>query len=216
MGIMYEIILSKDQVAMLGEIGEDIHVRRKRRYGDLSGTGWTDSRINKVVRSLYGILALAERPHTMRIEGRLYRWRRIDHIYVPEENREAVDIALKTNGLFGKEVENEDLPVLKSVYDRNKELRGQYGNWLSPRFHVSEVARRTRREKADTRNSLTRLVGILAKTTIRAKKELGAPEDSGGSNEMYSDSMHRWFLPPARVKDAEKILRKYQGLSDGP
>jgi len=152
------------------------------------------------LRRLYGIIGIEERSQIERDEhvfkGKYY-------FFVPDENMDAIRRAL-LDGEFSKQVPEDDLDVLRFVYERNRELRERHGiKQRYPRFTLTEVAGRTDRGRYGARESLRRLTGILCpcmrRHTVRFKSRRGG---------MLSKSKRYpvWLLPSVRENLAADML----------
>lgn len=168
---------------------------RYRHLDETDALEWTDSKLEKVTRSLYGVLGVSEEHFYSRRVGR--RVVGYAGFSIPHQNYEAVYAALES-GRFEKEVEPADVDVLHVIYERDAELRKGRPRW-NPRFHLSEVSKRSRKSSRAVRESIQRLTGVLAETHFREKVK-GKPCMTGKT---------RWFLPTARLSDAERVLELY-------
>jgi hypothetical protein len=200
MGIKYSIELNEDQLKLLSVLDYDILPSFSISPPDIDKLGWSKSKARRVVRSLYGIFAIEEEEpwhFYKKTQKTVYR-----HFYIPSENIQPVKDALGGDGRFRGEVETEDLPVLKTVYERDRELKTLYGHGWNPRFFEAEVAKRANMSKGKTRKGLDRLVGVLARTNLREWKRVLM------DNKYELIMLHRpqWFLPKARIPQADKIL----------
>ncbi|MCK4497002.1 MAG: hypothetical protein KAU24_02340 [Candidatus Aenigmarchaeota archaeon] len=168
-----------------------------RDHDTLKKLDWSESKARRIIRSLYGIFEIDEEEPWHYHDKTCYH-----HFHIPEENTQSVRKALGGDGRFLGEVEIEDIPVLKAVYKRDKELKSRYGCTWNPRFYPTEVARRSHTTKGKARKSLDRLVGVLARTSRRYWKDVTIDD----AREVIMIYRPQWFLPTARVPQAEHVF----------
>lgn len=164
--------------------------------------GGSETNAKRIVRSLYGILSLYEYP-----SFKFNRKGKILYYYLPHKNYAPVQDALNNRGIFKGKIEQRDINILRAIYNRDKELKERYGKNWNPRFHETEIAKLSNKGKKSVRNSLDRLIGILAETNIQEIFELPS-HDGDYSNDFIYIYKPRWFLPTARISTAKEIIRQ--------
>ncbi len=137
-----------------------------------------NSTVHHIARSLYGIIGPSES------RGNSNNRHPINGYFIdPSLHKDAND-ALR-NGVFHGEVNEENLPILKTLYERDKELRQQFRMAWNPRFHPTEVGRLIDRSKEEARQGLERLTGILAMALVPYSFSFDATEKARGEAEEY-------------------------------
>ena len=186
--LRYTIHLNSLQQEWLSEIRSGFQISRSG--WDYREREWSSRKVRETIRTLYGIVTIVQ------MSGGGY-----DRLYVPRQNRDAVEEALHT-GEFSKEVNFQDIPVLRAIFEKDRDLKRRYGSGWNPRFHQTEVARLAGFGQARTRRSLNNLVGLLGEVVVN---DSHYRESSGYSIPITKP---RWMIPTARVKDIEGVLAR--------
>jgi hypothetical protein len=187
-GYNYSLTLSKSDREMLSclfDRGLDRRVRSHTPRIDglcFASSTWTPYQATRIVRNLFGIIGILEDPGKVR--GVRYNF------HIPPRNLKRTVSASKT-GVFQGTVRFDDLPVLKFVFDRTRELKEKYGWGFYPRFSVREVAKRTGISRDEVKTSLEHLTGALTMTRVECNDE---------------KSRNKWFISKARLPLVWKIL----------
>ncbi|MBP6913097.1 MAG: hypothetical protein KBC00_00615 [Candidatus Levybacteria bacterium] len=173
----------------------------------LKELGCNKSQFMRMARGLFGIVGTYD-GHDLKykligeklIKTSFYKY----GYFIPNANWKPLQDSLKNGGDFQSKIDANDLPTLEYIYTRSLELaqmRGAYGN---PRFHPTEISKHTGTSKESARNSMSRLVGILAPTYVT--KLIETPGTSLITDGTIAVNSPRWFLPHARIGEAERVL----------
>jgi len=190
MDIEYSIRLRDSQLEALRLIGGG-HVVE---HPDMIELGWPSPQARRIFRSLYGIIGIQE---DRWLPGGIPRYGRARILkyrgfFLPPENAEAVSVAMENRGVFQKSIKLRDVHILRTIVERDKELKEMYSACWNPRFYEEYIAQLARMGYDSTRSSLNRLVGLVGKTYNHdAYKEL------------------TWIVPTARRPQIEAILDQY-------
>ncbi len=141
-----------------------------------------NSRSTKLIRSLYGVLGFEK------IQG--YNGFYFHNFFIPDVNEGAVLESLHS-GVFSKSFLDEDLEILETVYERNRELRALGINNRYPLFYISEVSKRGGFTRSRTEEGLINLIGVLGFC-------------------QYDHQTHfarSWFVPRSREDLIKRLLR---------
>lgn len=169
--------------------------------------GWSEAKWRRVLRSLYGIVRFEEQAKYSL--NRLGRGPFYDHYNVPAKHFRALETAFRNDGKFPVIFREDDVQVLRAVYERRQYLRERYGTDWNPRFYVSEIAGRCEIKKKAAVERLERLEGVLARATVMEHK-WSIFRETAFTKDAYDPVIAPvWFLPSARIKDAEAILRQF-------
>ena len=133
--------------------------------------------VHRIARGLYGVIGVYD-------IGYCGNKHPIYGYFVPDPLHETVNIALST-GTFSVEINEENLPILRTLYERDRELRQQFRMSWNPRFHPTEVARLTDRSKEEARQGLERLIGILAVAKVPYPYYIDATEKARSEAEAH-------------------------------
>ena len=145
-----------------------------------------NSRATKVVRDLYGVIGFER--HSV------YNGFHFHNFFIPNENVDTVKKSLRT-GVFSKEFPEEDLGVLRAIYERNNQLRSLGIKRRHPLFYVSEVAKLSDRDYVPAVESLLHLVGLLGFCLNKT------------SNRRGSYFERRFIVPRAREELIDSLLK---------
>jgi len=159
---------------------------------------WPVSKLKRVVKSLFGVMAVYEFP--IMKENIPNNVKYVEYA-VPEQNHYAVDQALNICK-FEKEIKEKDIPILKLIYERDKEFKKRHGNRWNPRFDNKEISEKADVEEHSSIASLERLTGVLAQAyTIHWKTICGHERAL-----VVDNNRPEWFLSNQRIPDAKKVL----------
>ncbi len=140
-----------------------------------------NSRATGVVRRLYGIIGFEK---CFGSRGFYFH-----NFLIPEVNEDPVKEAIGT-GVFSKEFPEEDLDILRVIYERNEQLRELGIKRRHPLFYASEISKLSGAPYKDVKDSLFRLVGLLG-LCFEERSRL-----SDGEVAVYSTK--RFMVPRAR------------------
>ncbi len=174
--------LNKSQFDTWEEVGESFVYRRQLRSTDHT-------------RRLYGIVGFWSHKNWM--TGHTFY-----NFFIPSKNENALNKALNNEGIFSKELKEEDLPVLDFIYQKNKELRKNL-NFKYPRFTIKEIHKNTKLKKDLIRESLDRLTGVLCLSLEGGHSEHYDKDGDWGS---YKTTREYWLLHTSKNNLVENLL----------
>ena len=163
--------------------------------------GWQRSKVLRVARQVYGILAVQQ--HSWK---RKKDWREVityRSVFVPPQNISATQHAVDT-GAFEKAINEDHLPILRVVYERQEELRHVYGVQQYPRFYPREVAHLAGVTPDQARDHLFGLVGLLAISINDVRTERSY--NSINSIHVRNSNKLAWFVPASRLGTIDDVL----------
>lgn len=194
----YTIQLNQDQMDLLGIIPR-IYGFRPEDEKILSDLGWNERKATEVVRSLQGILCMGE-VNRRSSPGTYY-----PAYFLPEVNREAVERAFDNGGRFEKEINQVDLQVLRSMLQRDSQLRQMRRNphRAAPRFHPTEISQLSGLPPKVVRVSMERMIGLLGFVSVDTHFPVGFVDNV---RHTYSGSTPNWFIPPAHRGVVEELV----------
>ncbi|MEK6848159.1 MAG: hypothetical protein AABX65_00820 [Nanoarchaeota archaeon] len=157
--------------------------------------GKEDRRVMKIVRNLYGVLGI------VREHGKTHKYW-YSHYIIPPENNLAVINAVSNNGIFEKELNGEDLDLLKFLLRRTREIKEGKKHGYNPAFSVPRILNEFGGNRKEIRESLERLTGVLC--------HVYGPEVAPvqlGDFEKYI-LYDNWLIPHIGFEIAEEVLRR--------